>query len=62
MGSVDEPKPRAGNAHRTAQITWNDPERIAYHRSLTPSERVRLAIEASRAALMFANGRRVDDR
>ena len=42
--------------------TWNDPARIAVHRRLTPSARVRLMIEASRAALRFAHGRRVDER
>jgi hypothetical protein len=42
--------------------TWNDPRRIAAHRRLTPSARVRLTIEASRAALRFARGRRVDER
>jgi hypothetical protein len=42
--------------------TWNDPARIAFHRRLTPSARVRLMIEASRAALRFAHGRRVDER
>ena len=42
--------------------TWNDPARIAVHRRLTPSARVRLMIEASRAALRFAHGRRADER
>ena len=42
--------------------TWNDHERIAVHRDLPPSERMRLMIEASRAALRFAGGRRVDAR
>ena len=41
--------------------TWNDPVQIAVHRRLTPSARVRLTIEASRAALRFARGRRVDE-
>lgn len=41
--------------------TWNDPVRIAVHRQLTPCARVRLMIEASRAALRFARGRRVDE-
>jgi hypothetical protein len=41
--------------------TWNDPARIAIHRRLTPGARVRLTIEASRAALRFARGRRVDE-
>jgi hypothetical protein len=42
--------------------TWNDRRRIAVHRDLPPGERVRLTIEASRAALRFARGRRVDAR
>ena len=41
--------------------TWNEPERIAEHRELSPAERLRLTIEVSRAALRFANGRRVDE-
>jgi hypothetical protein len=41
--------------------TWNEPERIAEHRELSPAERLRLTIEASRAVLRFANGRRSDD-
>jgi hypothetical protein len=47
---------------QTQPATWNDPPRIAVHRHLTPSARVRLMIEASRAALRFAHGRRVDER
>jgi hypothetical protein len=45
--------------HRTshAQTTWNDAGRIARHRAMSPKERLRLTIEASRAALRFANGR-----
>ena len=42
--------------------TWNSPERIAIHRGLTPSERLQLTIEASRAALRFAEGERIDER
>jgi hypothetical protein len=42
--------------------TWNDPRSINRHRQLAPAERIRLAIEASRAALRFAQGRRVDGR
>jgi hypothetical protein len=53
----DEPRQRD---QRTK--TWNDPQSIDRHRELSPSERIRLAIEASRAALRFAHGRRVDDR
>ena len=37
--------------------TWNDTESINRHREMTPSERVALAIEASRAALLFAEGK-----
>jgi hypothetical protein len=36
--------------------TWNDTEAIDRHRAMTPSQRVALAIEASRAALLFAEG------
>jgi hypothetical protein len=43
--------------------TWNDTEAINRHRAMTPAQRVALAIEASRAALRFADGnRRADDR
>ena len=41
--------------------TWNDTEAINRHRELTPTERVALAIEASRAALLFAEGARSSD-
>jgi hypothetical protein len=41
--------------------TWNDTEAINRHRAMTPSERVALAIEASRAALRFAEGARGSD-
>jgi hypothetical protein len=47
---------------RAQPATWNDPARIAFHRQLTPGARVQLMIEASRAVLRFARGRRVDDR
>jgi hypothetical protein len=47
---------------KTATTTWNDPERIAAHRAMTPAVRLWLTIEVSRAALRFANGRRVDER
>jgi hypothetical protein len=42
------------------QSTWNDSSRIAQHRALSPAERLRLTIEASRATLRFAQGRRRD--
>jgi hypothetical protein len=41
--------------------TWNDTDAINRHRALTPSQRVALAIEISRAALRFAQGERVID-
>ena len=40
--------------------TWNDTEAINRHRAMTPSQRVALAIEISRAALLFAQAERVD--
>ena len=39
--------------------TWNDTEAINRHRQMTPSQRVALAIEASRAALLFATAKRL---
>jgi hypothetical protein len=41
--------------------TWNDTEAINRHREMTPSQRLALAIEASRAALRFAEGARKPD-
>jgi hypothetical protein len=41
--------------------TWNDTAAIARHRAMTPSQRVALAIEISRAALRFAHAERVAD-
>jgi hypothetical protein len=55
-------EPVESHPQPTPPATWNDPARIAFHGRLTPSARVRLMIEASRAALRFARGRRVDDR
>jgi hypothetical protein len=46
--------PTPPNAGRT----WNDAERIAEHRALSPGERLRRTIEVSRVALRFANGQR----
>jgi len=43
---------------KDAGRTWNSPERIAEHRQLSPAERLRRAIEVSRAALRFAQGGR----
>jgi len=53
---VEPHSPRAQSA------TWTDPVRIAVNRQLTPATRVQLMIEASRAVLRFARGRRVADR
>jgi len=36
------------------QRTWNTPEDIARHREMTPDQRIKKAIELSRAALRFA--------
>jgi hypothetical protein len=41
--------------------TWNDSDAIDRHRLMSPAQRVALAIEASRAALRFADGKRVTD-
>ena len=41
--------------------TWNDTEAINRHRLMTPSERVALCIQISRAALKFHDAPRVDD-
>jgi len=41
--------------------TWNDTEAIDLHRTMTPSQRVALAIEISRAALRFAHAKRLPD-
>jgi hypothetical protein len=42
-------------------FTWNDRASIAAHREMSPAQRVALALQASRAALRFANGRRVSE-
>jgi hypothetical protein len=55
-------RPHAPDPRRAEPPTWNDSVRIAVHRRLTPSARVKLTIEASRAALRFAHGRRLDER
>jgi len=49
-----DPNPSPG----TSPNTWNDSARIAAHRALSPKERLRLTIQASRAALRFARGER----
>lgn len=42
--------------------TWNDTEAIACHRAMTPSQRLALAVDVSRAALMVAaSARRMKD-
>jgi hypothetical protein len=41
--------------------TWNDTEAINRHRTMTPSQRVALAIQISRAALRFAHAERISD-
>ena len=38
--------------------TWNDTEAINRHRQMTPSQRVALCIEISRAALRFRDAPR----
>ncbi|MDA0167524.1 nucleotidyltransferase [Solirubrobacter taibaiensis] len=38
--------------------TWNDTEAIDRHRRMTPSERIALAVDATRAAMLFANSNR----
>ena len=43
---------------KLAVTTWNAPDRIAAHRTLTHEQRLRLTIEASRTALRFANAPR----
>jgi hypothetical protein len=48
------PNPSPSSAGRT----WNAAERIAEHRALSPSERLRRTIEVSQVALRFASGRR----
>lgn len=61
MGEHDEVPRRMQTTQVTSANTWNDAARIAAHRALTPAQRLRLTIEASRAALRFANGpRRVE--
>jgi len=60
MGVMGD-KPVEPHRPRDVSATWNDPSRIAFHRDLSPSDRIRLTIEASRAALRFASGRRLDE-
>ena len=55
----DDPSPRDLPSQRGE--TWNDTEAINRHREMTPSQRVALAIQISRAALRFAHAKRVPD-
>ena len=57
-GIMDGMKHPAPDVPAVGPNTWNDPARIAAHRALSPKERLRLTIEASRAALRFAHGAR----
>src|SRR3712207_6142841 len=57
-GSMGDMTDRPIETLDRARNTWNDPTRIAAHRALSPKERLRLTIEASRAALRFAHGAR----
>jgi len=50
----------AASEDRAAR-TWNPPDVIADHRRMTPEQRVRKAIEISRAALRFARAPRPKD-
>ncbi len=56
-----EDKPHDQRPPQGLPGTWNDPARIDVHRRLSPSARIRLTTEASRAALRFASGRRLDE-
>lgn len=55
-------EPVEPHSPQTQPGTWNDSVRIGVHRQLTPRARIALMIEASRAVLRFARGRRVDER
>jgi hypothetical protein len=57
---VERDDPPADPPSRRGE-TWNDTEVINRHRAMTPSQRVALAIEISRAALRFAQAKRVPD-
>src|SRR4051794_25066661 len=59
MTTSDAPSPADFPSQRGE--TWNDTEAIARYRALTPSQRLTLAIEVSRAALMFARAGGVVD-
>lgn len=42
------------------QKTWNTPEAIARHRTMTPGERIKKASQLSNQALKMARARRID--
>ena len=50
------------SAEGDEQGTWNTPQAIARHRRMSPEERLRCAVELSRAALRFAGAQRADGR
>jgi hypothetical protein len=60
VGIIRDVPDRRPDEISTAYRTWNDADRIAAHRAMTPSQRLTLAVEASRAALRFATGRRAE--
>lgn len=60
IDSVNDRDPDAATRERRFD-TWNDAERIAEHRAMSPADRLRLVIEVSQATLRFATGRRVDE-
>src|SRR6478672_6005893 len=59
MTTSDAPSPPDLPSQRGE--TWNDTDAIARHRAMTRSQRLALAIEVSRAALMFARAGGVVD-
>ncbi len=63
VGDHHEPMERSSRTVKGGPTTtWNDRARIAEHRALSPAQRLRLTIEASRAALRFAHGARRSER
>jgi len=52
------------SAHRShadaARRTWNTPDAIARHRTMTPAERIKKVVKLSREARKLATARRVD--
>src|SRR4051794_1518825 len=59
MTTSDAPSPSDLPSQRGE--TWNSTEAIARHRAIAPSQRLTLAIEVSRAALLFARAGGVVD-